>query len=200
MQVGYMKCRCDSWKLASFDSKYCQLSLVASLWHWASTSFVCSTFAAMPLIVRACQRYLSYRLDALPVAQPTASITEGNSKHQIQPPQTIRRSINKLPSKATSFCSCWTASMNKMTLLYSGVCWWIYWWSFYSRWLSNDSNPDTLRFTMPKESKLIDWVKVLHPTQHKLGHFGDVIHSQSLGTVLKKLNLTWQKHTYTNKL
>jgi len=28
------------------------------------------------------------------------------------------------------------------------------------------------------------WVKVLRPTWHKVGHFGDVLHSQSLGSVL----------------
>ena len=32
---------------------------------------------------------------------------------------------------------------------------------------------------------LIDQVKVLHPTQHKIGHFGDILTSQSLGLVLK---------------
>jgi len=32
-----------------------------------------------------------------------------------------------------------------------------------------------------------------------MGYFGDIL-SQSLGIVLKKLNLTQQKHTYTNKL
>jgi len=41
----------------------------------------------------------------------------------------------------------------------------------------------------------IDSVKVLCPTQHKIGHSGDVLPSQSLGLVLKKLNLTQQKHT-----
>ena len=35
-------------------------------------------------------------------------------------------------------------------------------------------------------ASLIDWVKVLPPTQHKIGHFGDILHSQSLGLVLKK--------------
>ena len=42
-----------------------------------------------------------------------------------------------------------------------------------------------------------DWslVKVLRPTQHKIGHFRDVLPSQSLSIVLKKLNLTQQKHT-----
>ena len=30
-----------------------------------------------------------------------------------------------------------------------------------------------------------DWVKVSRPTQHKIGHFGDVLPSQSLGLVLK---------------
>jgi len=38
-------------------------------------------------------------------------------------------------------------------------------------------------------------VKVLRPTRHKIGHFGDVLPSQSLGVVLKKLNLTQQKQT-----
>ena len=47
---------------------------------------------------------------------------------------------------------------------------------------------------------LIDSVKVLHPSRDKTGHFGNVLPSQSLGIVLKKLNLTQQKHTYTNKL
>jgi len=42
---------------------------------------------------------------------------------------------------------------------------------------------------------LTDWVKVLHTTQHKTGHFRDVLPSQSLGIVLKKLNLTQQKQT-----
>jgi len=32
-------------------------------------------------------------------------------------------------------------------------------------------------------------VKVLRPTRHKIGHFGDVLLSQSLGLVLKKLDL-----------
>ena len=44
------------------------------------------------------------------------------------------------------------------------------------------------------------WVKVLRPTQHKIGNFGDVLPSQSLGIVLKKLNLTRQKQTNTYKL
>jgi len=40
-----------------------------------------------------------------------------------------------------------------------------------------------------------DGVKVLHPTRHKMGHFGNVLPSQSLGIVLKKLNQTQQKQT-----
>ena len=39
------------------------------------------------------------------------------------------------------------------------------------------------------------WVKVLRPTRHKTGLFGDVLPSQSLGVILKKLNLTQQKQT-----
>jgi len=35
--------------------------------------------------------------------------------------------------------------------------------------------------------------EVLHPTRHKIGHFGDVLPKQSLVTVLKKLNLTQHK-------
>jgi len=42
----------------------------------------------------------------------------------------------------------------------------------------------------------IDRVKVLCPTQHKIGHFGDVLPSQSAGIVAKKLNLTQQKHMH----
>ena len=44
---------------------------------------------------------------------------------------------------------------------------------------------------------LIDWVKVLCPTWHKICHVGDILHSQSLGIVLKKLNLTQWKQTTT---
>jgi len=32
----------------------------------------------------------------------------------------------------------------------------------------------------------IDWFKVLDPTRHKIGHFRDILPSQSLGLVLKK--------------
>ena len=34
------------------------------------------------------------------------------------------------------------------------------------------------------------WVDILHPTRHKIGHFGDILPSQSLGLVLNKLKLT----------
>jgi len=37
------------------------------------------------------------------------------------------------------------------------------------------------------------WVKVLRCTRHKICHFGDVIPRQSLGLVLKKLNVMQQK-------
>ena len=40
-------------------------------------------------------------------------------------------------------------------------------------------------------------VTVLRPTQHKIGHFGDVLPNQSLGVVLKKLNLTQRQKTIT---
>jgi len=38
----------------------------------------------------------------------------------------------------------------------------------------------------------------VHSTHSRLFHFEDVLPSQSLGTVLKQLNITQQKHTYTN--
>ena len=37
---------------------------------------------------------------------------------------------------------------------------------------------------------MIDWVKVLSPTRHKIGHFGDVLPSQS-----EKRKQTQQKQT-----
>jgi len=43
------------------------------------------------------------------------------------------------------------------------------------------------------DCRFIDWFKILCPTPHKIGHFGDVLPSQSLGVVLKKLNITQQK-------
>jgi len=45
---------------------------------------------------------------------------------------------------------------------------------------------------------LIDWVKVLRPTRHKIGHFGDASKPISwLG--MEKQNLTQQKHAFTNQ-
>ena len=42
---------------------------------------------------------------------------------------------------------------------------------------------------------LIDWVTVLGPTWHKIGHLGDILQAK----VMEKLNLTQQKHTFTNQ-
>jgi len=36
------------------------------------------------------------------------------------------------------------------------------------------------------------------PSRNEIAHFGDILPSQSLGTVMKELNLKQQKHTYTN--
>ena len=47
--------------------------------------------------------------------------------------------------------------------------------------------------------RLIDWVVVLRPARLKIGHFGDLSPSQSLGLVWKKLNLTKQKHAFINQ-
>ena len=41
---------------------------------------------------------------------------------------------------------------------------------------------------------------VLRPIRHEIDHFGDVLPSQSIGTVLKKLNLTQQKYAFANKV
>ena len=64
MQVGYVECKCDSCKLATFYAKHCQLSSVASLSHSLSQSasilLVCSTFAVMQRVKRVCQRQLIY--------------------------------------------------------------------------------------------------------------------------------------------
>ena len=57
-----------------------------------------------------------------------------------------------------------------------------------------------------KAVRLIDWVVVLRPTRHKIGHFGDVSPSQSLGFVthdksthspVKKCTTTQNKHIKT---
>jgi len=68
----------------------------------------------------------------------------------------------------------------------------------------NDKQTDAAetfpRFATLRQWVITDWVKVLCPTRHKIGHFRDILRSQSLGTVLKKLNPTQQKHTYTHKL
>jgi len=38
----------------------------------------------------------------------------------------------------------------------------------------------------PRMPRLTDWVVVLRPTRHKIGHFGEVSPSQSLGLVRQK--------------
>ena len=53
-----VKCRRGSCILTTFDANRCQLSSVARLSHWASTLFVCSTFAVMQRVARVCQRLL----------------------------------------------------------------------------------------------------------------------------------------------
>ena len=48
---------------------------------------------------------------------------------------------------------------------------------------------------------ILDWLihSVWFPIQHRIGHFGDVSLGQSLGLVLKKLNLTQQRYAFTNQ-
>jgi len=45
---------------------------------------------------------------------------------------------------------------------------------------------------------LIDWVVLLRPTWHKIGHFDDVLQANLLAWYAK-LNLTQLKHTFTNQ-
>jgi len=59
-------------------------------------------------------------------------------------------------------------------------------------------SPTTLA-THGTVAMLTDWVAALRPTRHKTGHFGDVPQSQSLGLVLKKLNLIQQRYAVTNQ-
>jgi len=48
---------------------------------------------------------------------------------------------------------------------------------------------------VPSIQRLIDWIKALHPTRHKIGHFRDIFPSQSLGLVLKnKMKHNKTKH------
>jgi len=42
-------------------------------------------------------------------------------------------------------------------------------------------------------------VKVLHPTQHKIGHFGDAPQANLLAWYGKKENLAQKKHAFTNQ-
>jgi len=51
-----------------------------------------------------------------------------------------------------------------------------------------------------KTSWLINWVVVLRLTQHKIGHFGNVSSSQSLGLVWKKTKPnTTKAHIHQSK-
>jgi len=45
---------------------------------------------------------------------------------------------------------------------------------------------------------VIDWLVVVRPTRHKTGHFRDVPQANLLAWY-GKLNLTQQKHTFTNQ-
>ena len=71
---------------------------------------------------------------------------------------------------------------------------WAYlFWSI--KWIPRER---TLHSLYTCTSTTIDWVVVLHPTRHKIGHFGDVPQA-NLWHGMKKQNLTQQKHTFTNQ-
>jgi len=85
----------ENWWLSRLDAKYCQISSVASLSHWASTLFLCSMFAVMQHVAQVWQQQVIldflfwlgwvcrkpnfadnleqvfYRLDVLDVGHPT---------------------------------------------------------------------------------------------------------------------------------
>ena len=45
--------------------------------------------------------------------------------------------------------------------------------------------PDKIQVQPELEKRVTDWGKVSCPTRHKIGHFGDILLSQTLGLVLK---------------
>jgi len=63
-------------------------------------------------------------------------------------------------------------------------------WSTRDMWRQSGHNSAMLLSRVSVAQILTDWVKVLRRTRHKIGHFGDVLPSQSVIIVLKKLNLT----------
>jgi len=74
---------------------------------------------------------------------------------------------------------------------------------FHANMISRFIKWSKLEYTQTTANTLLhigpkNWVhrvKVLHPTRRKVGHFRDVLGSQSLGIVLKKLNLRQEKQT-----
>jgi len=50
------------------------------------------------------------------------------------------------------------------------------------------TSSQTFETRLVRYCSMIDWVKVLHPTRHKIRHFGDVLLSRSFGLVLKDEN------------
>jgi len=55
----------------------CQLGSVASLSHWASTLFFCSTFAVIQRTVRVCQRQLILGFYSVPFPEVSSWVTKG---------------------------------------------------------------------------------------------------------------------------
>jgi len=72
----------------------------------------------------------------------------------------------------------------------------VFWPSWADQASATHTDTQTVRLltTHGRSNPLIDWVMVLRRTPHKMAHCPDVS-SQSLGTLLKKLNLTQQKQT-----
>ena len=88
------------------------------------------------------------------------------------------RNLTKEPTHASENANCIVHTLN--------TTFWIRIYDFFSKVLNEEKWTEGLP---------IDWVKVFCPPWQKIGHFGDVLPSQSLGVVPKKLNLTQQKQT-----
>jgi len=72
--------------------------------------------------------------------------------------------------------------------------------------LTQESTTETFQQTINQTAHVrvifrpTELIKVSHHTRHKIGHFRDILPSQSFDILPKKLNLTQRKHIYTNKL
>jgi len=92
-----------------------------------------------------------------------------------------------------SYCSFIRSSANKVIGPRKTIC---------RPWLDDDkfvmqaTENQSMKALSYLRSVLVDRIEVLRPTRHKIGHFGDVLPSQSLGLVLLRhiLGIWWCDH------